>query len=195
MSQRDCVATPVGQRPVWQRWAWMQPIESIASRPTLIRSQPSANANSAESGKPSRPAPIEDHVLGEAGPGEGAVHAREAELERQRHVVGERERRGAGAALAAVDSDEVRSAAGARHALGERLPEAGLADGGLDAHREAGVLRDLLDELDQLVDVGEGGVRGRADAVLAGGHAADGGDLGGDLDAGQQSAEPRLGAL
>ena len=58
MSQRLWVATPVGQRPVWQRWAWMQPIASIASRPTLIMSQPSASASSAASGKPSRPAPM-----------------------------------------------------------------------------------------------------------------------------------------
>ena len=42
MSQRFCVATPVGQWPVWQRCAWMQPIASIASRATLIMSQPSA---------------------------------------------------------------------------------------------------------------------------------------------------------
>ena len=58
MSQRLWVATPVGQLPVWQRWAWMQPTASIASRPTLIMSQPSASARSAASGKPSRPAPM-----------------------------------------------------------------------------------------------------------------------------------------
>jgi hypothetical protein len=36
----------------------MQPIASIASRPTLIMSQPSASAFSAASGNPSRPAPM-----------------------------------------------------------------------------------------------------------------------------------------
>ena len=48
---RFWVATPVGQWPVWQRCAWMQPIDSIASRATLIMSQPSASASSAGLGE------------------------------------------------------------------------------------------------------------------------------------------------
>ena len=57
MSQLFCVATPVGQVSVWHFCAWMQPIESIASRPTLTMSAPSAKATSALSGKPSLPEP------------------------------------------------------------------------------------------------------------------------------------------
>ena len=58
MSHLFCVATPVGQWPVWHCCAWMQPIASIASRATLIMSQPSASASSAASGKPSLPEPM-----------------------------------------------------------------------------------------------------------------------------------------
>ena len=49
---------PVGQRPVWQRWAWMQPMASIASRPTLTMSQPIAKASRALAGRPRRPEPM-----------------------------------------------------------------------------------------------------------------------------------------
>jgi len=52
------VATPVGQESVWQRCAWMQPIASIASRATLIMSQPSPIASSDDSGNPSLPEPM-----------------------------------------------------------------------------------------------------------------------------------------
>jgi hypothetical protein len=57
----------------------------------------------------------------------GAVDGGEAELERQRDVVGEDQRRGPGAALAAVDRDEV----GARPVVsicGPARPEPDLAD-------------------------------------------------------------------
>ena len=116
MSHGFCVATPVGQSPVWQRWAWMQPTASIASRPTLTMSQPSARANRPCSGNPS-PGADEDDFLFDAALGERSIHGREAELERQRDVIGEDERRGAGAALAAVDRDEVRATSGGRHAI------------------------------------------------------------------------------
>ena len=156
MSQRLCVATPVGQWPVWQRWAWMQPTASIASRPTLIMSQPSANASSAASGKPEPAAADEHDVLGDARARRTRVHAREAELERQRDVIGERQRRGARAALAAVDGDEVRArrrsppSAPRARSQNPRSP-----DRRLDAHRQPGRVREPLDELDQLVDVRE----------------------------------------
>jgi hypothetical protein len=58
MSQRFCVATPVGQWPVWHSCAWMHPMASIASRATLIMSQPSAKASITCSGKPSLPEPM-----------------------------------------------------------------------------------------------------------------------------------------
>ena len=115
MSRGFWVATPVGHRSVWQRWAWMQPMESIASRPTLTRSHPRAMA--AARSRAGRACRADEHrAVGDAALGEGAVDAGEAPAERQRHVVGEDERRGAGAALAAVDGDEVGAAAGGGHA-------------------------------------------------------------------------------
>ena len=53
------VATPDGQRSVWHLWAWMQPIESIASRAMLIMSAPRPKATIARSGKPSLPDAIQ----------------------------------------------------------------------------------------------------------------------------------------
>ena len=64
MSHGFCVATPVGQWPVWQRCAWMQPIASIASRATLIMSQPSANASSADLGEAELARADEHDLLG-----------------------------------------------------------------------------------------------------------------------------------
>ena len=103
-SQAFWVATPVGQRPVWQRCAWMQPIDSIASRPTLTMSQPSANATSALSGRPSLPAPMNTTSLVQVLLGERRGRPREKpSWNGSDDVVGEDQRRGAGAALAAVD--------------------------------------------------------------------------------------------
>jgi hypothetical protein len=80
------------------------------------------------------PACADEHdVLGQAPPRGTRVGAREADLERQRDVVGEGQRRGAGAALGTVDRDVVRPGAGLAHAPRERLPEAQLADRRLDA--------------------------------------------------------------
>ncbi len=104
------MATPVGHLPVWQRCAWMQPIAIIASRATLIMSQPSPNASVDSCGKPELARADEHDPIGDAALGELPVDAAEADLERQRDVVGEHERPGAGAALAAVDRDEVDAA-------------------------------------------------------------------------------------
>ena len=38
----SCVATPVGQAPVWQCWAWMQPSANMKPRAALHQSAPSA---------------------------------------------------------------------------------------------------------------------------------------------------------
>ena len=56
-SQAFCVATPVGQWPVWHRCAWMHPMAIIASRATAIMSAPRQNANNDVSGRPSLPEP------------------------------------------------------------------------------------------------------------------------------------------
>ena len=57
-SQGSCVATPVGHLSVWHFCDWMQPIDIIASRATLIMSAPSANATTALSGRPSLAEPM-----------------------------------------------------------------------------------------------------------------------------------------
>ena len=105
-------------------------MESIASRPTLTMSTPSAKATTAFSGMPSLPAPDERDVVGEAGLGEPLVDVGEADPERVGHGVGEDHRRRAGAALAAVDVDEVdaalprRPSAATRWSQNSRLPTA-----------------------------------------------------------------------
>ena len=67
---------------MWHFCAWMQPIASIASRPTLTMSQPSANATIALSGSPSLPPPMNDHLLVQVVLGEDLVDPGEALLER-----------------------------------------------------------------------------------------------------------------
>src|SRR3712207_6923376 len=59
-----------------------------------------------------------------------------SEPERQGDGVGEDERGGAGAALAAVDVDEVDAPLGARHQVGQLVPEPHVPDGRLDADRQ-----------------------------------------------------------
>ena len=127
--------------------------------------------------------------------GEDPVHPGEAELEGQRHGVGEDQRRRAGAALAAVDGHEVDAAPGLPHEVGELVPELAVADRGLDSHRQTGFGGEQLHPVEQAVGVGELGMPRRADAVAPLRNAACGRDLGGHLGAGQQPAEARLGAL
>ncbi len=58
VSHGSCVAMPVGHASVWHFCAWIQPMDSIASRPTLTMSTPRANATTAFSGRPSLPEPM-----------------------------------------------------------------------------------------------------------------------------------------
>ena len=98
---------------------------------------------------------------------------------------------GAGGAGAAVDGDEVGPG-------GEGDLEIGLdvAGGELDPDGfAAGGLAQLVDLGPELVGVGDVGKVRRADDVAAGGKAADGGDLGGDLRTGEVAAEPGFGRL
>ena len=82
-----------------------------------------------------------------------------------------------------------------RHQVGELVPELHVADRRLDADGQAGLGGEQLDPVEQAVGVGELGVAGRADAVLAHRDAAGGGDLGRHLGRRQQAAEAGLGAL
>ena len=127
--------------------------------------------------------------------GEPAVDLGEAEPEREGHRVREHQRRRAGAALAAVDVDEVDAATPLGHLGDQVVPELHVADRGLDADGQAGRVGHQLDEVEHRVDVVEDLVAARRGAVLAGRDAADVGDLLADLGARQHPAETRLGAL
>ena len=103
----------------------------------------------------------EDHVVGETGCGEALVDVGEADAEGVGHRVGEDHRRRARAALAAVDVDEVDAALAVRHPLDQVVPEVQVADRGLDADRQPGLVGDQLDEVEHRVDVREGRVPAR----------------------------------
>ena len=139
--------------------------------------------------------PDERHPLGEVAQGEDAVDPGEPDVERKGHTVGEDQGSGAGAALTTVDGDEVDAALPVGHRVGQLLPERQVSDRRLDADRQPGLGGQQLDPVEQRVDVVEGRVPRRADAVLALGDATDLGDLGGDLRTRQNTAEPGLGAL
>jgi hypothetical protein len=151
----------------------MQPIESIDSRAMLMRSAPRQIATIARSGNPSFADAIQAHAVGHVLLEERAVDARESDAERQRDVVGEDQRRRAGAALAAVDRDPVGPLPRRLHRLGQVLPELGVAHGRFDPDRQPGGLREVLDEPDEAGDVGEGAMAVGADAVGARLDAAD----------------------
>jgi hypothetical protein len=65
----------------------------------------------------------EDDALVEAVRGEHLLHAAEAHLERERDVIGEDQRPGAGAAFTAIDGDEIHAARAARHRSRQVLPD------------------------------------------------------------------------
>jgi len=126
---------------------------------------------------------------------EDLVDTREPDLEWECDMVGEDERAGAGAALAAVDGDEVDGAIGGFHLVGKVHPEVEFADGGFDADGEPGALGDGFDKVEEGVGVEECAVARGGDAVFALGDASDLGDLGGDFGGGEDASDPGLGAL
>ena len=81
------------------------------------------------------------------------------------------------------------------HLVGEVVPELQVSDRRLDADGQPGLGGQQLDPVEQAVGVGELGVTGRADAVLAHRDPAGGGDLRRHLGRRQQAAEAGLGAL
>jgi hypothetical protein len=89
-----------------------------------------------------------------------------------------------------------KSGAACRPASGDRGREFGhevlAADCRLDANRLAGQRAHLLDSVEQVVDAGNVPVTVRAQRILAFGNAADAGDLGRHLVAGQDAALARL---
>lgn len=134
--------------------------------------------------------------VAQPGPDEGVVDEVESLSEGHAHVVLEFEGRGPGAALGAVDDDEVGPDPRGEHgfAHGQELrfaADAQLEAGGLPA----GAIAQFGDELQEPCRPGEGRVCGRGDALLALGNAARSGDLGGHLRGGHDAADAGLGAL
>ena len=112
-------------------------------------------------------------------------------------MVGERLRRRAGTALAAVDSEEVGRAVQAApfHRLGQLVHELPATDGGLDPHRLAGQLAYLHDHVEQFVHVAGFRMAVWRQRILADRDAADAGDFLGHLGRGENAALARLGPL
>jgi len=111
-------------------------------------------------------------------------------------VIGELHRRRAGAALAAIDDDEIRAQARLVHRLGQREPLPSVADGKLDAGRFAAAqLAQPVNECEQLKRGVEGAVRRRRDAINPRRHAPCSGDLRGDLWRRQNAPLAGFGAL
>ena len=116
---------PVGQVLVWQRSAWMQPSENMKPRAVLTKSAPHAQRpRGARRGHELAGGDHADALL-QARLDQRVDHARQRLLDRQAHVVDERLRRRAAAALAAVDHEEVRRVleAAREHVLGEVVQE------------------------------------------------------------------------
>ena len=115
---------------------------------------------------------------------------------RQANVIRQRRRRGASAALAAIDMDIVRAALWMGQAIGEPLVEKRrIADHHLHPDRLAGEGPHPGDELAEFADAADIEVPVGADAVLADGDAAHRGDFGRHLGARQDAAFAGLGAL
>src|SRR5262249_11237341 len=96
----------------------------------------------------------------------------------------------------AVDHDEIGIDAGFAHRLTDRQELPGVADAQLEAGRlAAGELSHVGDELHHLDRRRERAVRGRRDAILAHGHAANLGNLLRDLRCRQNAAMAGLGTL
>src|SRR5262249_58335433 len=124
------------------------------------------------------------------------MHEGEAFAQRHAEVIHELKRRRAGAALLAVDDDEIRGDPGLEHRLdhGQELP--GVADAEFEAGRlAAGERAKARDELHHLDGRGESRMPCRGDAVLADLHPADLGDLLGYLRRWQDAAMPGFGSL
>ena len=117
----SCVATPVGQWPVWQVCAWMQPSANMKPRAALHQSAPIAIVRAMSKALTILPARADaDARRAGSAPTSVLCTSSRPSLQRRADVVGELERRRAGAALGAVDDDEVRDDAGLQHRLGDR---------------------------------------------------------------------------
>ena len=194
---RSWVATPVGQRSVWQLSDWMQPSANMKPRAELHQSAPSAMARAMS--KAVMILPAAPSLMRSRAPMPTSALWTKLQAVAQRHaeMVHEFERRRAGAAFLAVDHDEVRDRCRSRSIAlqiarnSQGWPMQSLKPAGLPPDKPP----HRRDELHHLDRGREGGVARRRDAVLARRHAADRRDLGRDLGAGQHAAMAGLGAL
>jgi glutathione S-transferase len=88
-------------------WAWMQPSANMKPRAALHQSAPSAIMRGDVEGADHLAGAADADAVAQAEPAQRVVHQQQALLQRRAHVVGELQRRRAGAALGAVDHDEV----------------------------------------------------------------------------------------
>ena len=133
----SCVATPVGQRSVWQLSDWMQPSANMKPRAELHQSAPSAKARGHVEGGDDLAGAADPDPVAQPDADERVAHEDEAFAQRHAEMIGEFERRGAGAALLAVDHDEVGLDAALHHRLAEPEEFPGMADAELEADRLA----------------------------------------------------------
>ena len=129
----------------------MQPSANMKPRAELHQSAPSAiSARDVEAGDHA-PAGAEPHRRPQADTDQAVVREQQALAQRRADMVDEFERRRAGAALRAVDHDEVRMDAGLDHGLADRHELPRMADAELEADRLAArKLAQLRDEVHQL---------------------------------------------
>ena len=190
------VVTPTGHWLVWQRCAWMQPTAIMKARAELHQSAPRAidwAMADAVTILPLAPTLMRSRT---PAPTSTFCTSMSPSIERGAERVGELERRGTGAALAAVDDDEVGVGVGLDHRLDDGHELAGVADAELEADRLAArELAELGDEGGHLERRRERPVVGGGEDVLPDGHEAGLGDLLGDLGAGEDAAVAGLGAL
>jgi hypothetical protein len=110
----------------------MQPSANMKPRAELHQSAPSAMVRAMSKALTTLPAaPI--RCAAQVQPDQRVVHQQQAFLHGRADVVGELQRRGTGAALGAVDHDEVGRDAGGQHGLGDGEPFPGVADAQLEA--------------------------------------------------------------
>ena len=127
---------------------------------------------------------------------QGVVNEADALAHRHAQMVHEFERRRTGAALIAVDHDEVGVDAGFKHRLADRQELPAVSDTHFESGRlAAGELSHFADELHHLDRRRECIMLGRRNAVLAHRDAPDLGNLFGDLCRRQDAAMPGLGTL
>jgi hypothetical protein len=136
-AQGSWVVTPVGQWPVWQVWACRQPRANMKPRAELHQSAPVAMVRAMSKAVTILPEEPMQICCRRLTPTRVLCTSISPSRKRRADVVGEFQRRRAGAAFAAVDHDEVGRDAGPQHGLDDGEPFPGMADGELEADRLA----------------------------------------------------------